>query len=373
MANVYKTKLDIKNVSPSFKPVFVQYDHARLEIELTDDGQPYDLSTVERVEFTHVRSDGAVIIHSAEIVTNGNKKIIRYTYQGTEMDTLGLIDVSFAVFDADNKKVSSHTFNVTIVKDLREELFEPSEPNYGLLQTLISDVEYVKQNGNSANVTNANVIDALGYTPTKAADITWENVLNKPTTFTPSAHSHSYNDLTNKPTIPTLNNTVTSTSTTQAATANAVKLAYDRAEMAFTQASDGKSLIANAITGKGGTATNTDTFAQLSSAITNIPTGKRSASGTFTATRVVSDTTIGFSPSVVIVRGKYVKNDTYVLSTYIKAAIDTTPANILNSYTLSASTTIIELFDSIMVATADGFALSITSIGEYSGMWVAYE
>ena len=63
------------------------------------------------------------------------------------------------------------------------------------------------------------------------------------------ATSGSYNDLSNKPTIPTvsaaststagivqLNNTVTSTSTSQAATANAVKTAYDKADIANSTA-----------------------------------------------------------------------------------------------------------------------------------------
>lgn len=55
------------------------------------------------------------------------------------------------------------------------------------------------------------------------------------------ATSGSYADLSNKPTIPaavTLNNTVTSTSATQAATANAVKTAYDAAAASVNRAGD---------------------------------------------------------------------------------------------------------------------------------------
>lgn len=62
--------------------------------------------------------------------------------------------------------------------------------------------------------------------------------------------SGSYNDLTEKPIIPaavTLNNTVTSTSTTQAATANAVKTAYDRAEAAFQAGNNVKSNTVSAL------------------------------------------------------------------------------------------------------------------------------
>ena len=147
MANVYKGKLDIKNVRPNFKPVFVQYDHAKLEIEILDNARTFDLSRAERVEFTHVRSDNAVIIQSGEIVTNGVKKIITYEYKGTEMDVIGLVETSFAIFDADDKKVSSHRFWVEIKEDLRDETFNPAEPNYGKLEQLIRDVNDWKENG----------------------------------------------------------------------------------------------------------------------------------------------------------------------------------------------------------------------------------
>lgn len=56
-----------------------------------------------------------------------------------------------------------------------------------------------------------------------------------------------------------LNNTTNSTSITQAATANAVKLAMDRANEAFTSASNGKTYIA----GKVGNVTGSNTFTQI--------------------------------------------------------------------------------------------------------------
>lgn len=37
-----------------------------------------------------------------------------------------------------------------------------------------------------------------------ADSVDWNNIQNKPSVFTPDTHSHSYNDLTNKPTIPTV-------------------------------------------------------------------------------------------------------------------------------------------------------------------------
>lgn len=76
-----------------------------------------------------------------------------------------------------------------------------------------------------------------------AEAVPWAGVSGKPTTFTPTVHVHSGADITTGTVaaarlpaattgaagIAQLNNTTASTSTSQAATANAVKLAYDEA------------------------------------------------------------------------------------------------------------------------------------------------
>lgn len=90
-----------------------------------------------------------------------------------------------------------------------------------------------------------------------------------------------------------LNNTVTSTLATQAATANAVKQAYDRADAAFTSANSGKTAVANAVTAKGVTASPADTFPMLATKIGQISTGKKWASGMAT-----SSTTQDFFPNI---------------------------------------------------------------------------
>lgn len=56
------------------------------------------------------------------------------------------------------------------------------------------------KNGNNVlpmKVNNAGYADSAG----SANSVAWANVSGKPSTFTPSSHSHSYNDLTNKPTL----------------------------------------------------------------------------------------------------------------------------------------------------------------------------
>lgn len=74
---------------------------------------------------------------------------------------------------------------------------------------------------------------------------------------------------------------INNASDTTYATAGAVKKAYDKAVEAFQSASDGKKLIANAITGKGISASNSDTFSQLATKIGQLEKIKKTASGTF--------------------------------------------------------------------------------------------
>lgn len=78
-----------------------------------------------------------------------------------------------------------------------------------------------------------------------------------------------------------LSNSVTSASEVLAATPKAVKTAMDRADAAFTSASNGKSAIGAAITGVDPTVTVPldPTFANLATAIGQINTGKKWASG----------------------------------------------------------------------------------------------
>lgn len=54
--------------------------------------------------------------------------------------------------------------------------------------------------GDSEILTEGNLESLLGYLPVDPTDLTWDNVSNKPTTFTPSTHAHSWAQVTGKPT-----------------------------------------------------------------------------------------------------------------------------------------------------------------------------
>lgn len=142
--NVYQLKVDIKSRQMNVVPSFVQYDDARLEFQVYDNGGLYGLAGFTRVQFAHRRPDGVTVIGDGEIVIedNGNQ-FVRYDYLGSEMHVLGTVDTSFAMYDAEGDKVSVHPFRVNIIDDLQDGAVDPALPEHGVLQELIAQVSEV--------------------------------------------------------------------------------------------------------------------------------------------------------------------------------------------------------------------------------------
>lgn len=68
---------------------------------------------------------------------------------------------------------------------------------------LLNKLNGIEENANNYTLDKQKVIAALGYTPGNAEEmtVTWDNVQNKPESYTPSAHSHTTSDITGFPTI----------------------------------------------------------------------------------------------------------------------------------------------------------------------------
>lgn len=107
-----------------------------------------------------------------------------------------------------------------------------------------------------------------------------------------------------------LSNATNGTRETVAATEKAVKTAYDRANEAFQSASNGKTQIATAITGKGVSASGSDTFAQLASKVSSISVGAKVTSHSI-------------KHNSIVIRKSYSSVDIYTINTGI-----TVPSNI---------------------------------------------
>ncbi len=139
----------------------------------------------------------------------------------------------------------------------------PLPDDFNRIEGNVQELQDTKETPAGAQAkANAALNSAKQYTDQEVAEVSQALDAHKAESATTSAKGHVQ-----------LSDSVTSTSTTLAATANAVKKAYDRANEAFQSASDGKNLIATAITGKGIPASGSDTFSQLANKIKQIEVG----------------------------------------------------------------------------------------------------
>lgn len=102
---------------------------------------------------------------------------------------------------------------------------------------------------------------------------------------TVTAHKNEDATTTNKGHVQ-LSSAIDSESETLAATPKAIKTAYDLAQSAFQSASDGKSQIATAITGKGVNTSASDTFATMAANIKKIKVGDYSAGDSLSLSQI---------------------------------------------------------------------------------------
>jgi hypothetical protein len=89
----------------------------------------------------------------------------------------------------------------------------------------------------------------------------------------------------------------------------------------FTNANDGKTAVANAVTAKGVSASPADTFSALATKIGQINTGKKWAKGSVPLSTIPSgdyvlSNSLGFTPKSAIVRVSYSYGETKMLITY---------------------------------------------------------
>ncbi|WP_342419656.1 phage tail protein [Paenibacillus sp. FSL H8-0168] len=205
----------------------------------------------------------------------------------------------------------------------------PIDTLYANDQELAAQVENIKKDPAGNGVASKEALDNhasnTDFHVTAAKQAAWSAAEGNAKKYTDQyaaskQHSHLASDLPSASTqargIVQLNTSTGSTSIDQAATPSAVKAAndraneaYSRADQAFTQASDLKSKVANAITGKGGSANSGMTGDQLAEAISGLST-KKSASGNFNGQVSATSTNpllslavsgLSFTPSIVLV------------------------------------------------------------------------
>lgn len=166
-----------------------------------------------------------------------------------------------------------------------------------------------------------------------------------------------------------LSDAVTSTEVTKAATSNAVRKAYNRAEEAFQSASDGKTAVASAVTAKGVAASSSDTFSTLATKIGQISTGKKYAKGEVGLSSSANELTISgldFKPRLIFI-GARGSEDNALNHTFWSSDLDATRAYLGGTnqpYTLSSLGHYVN---------TGGFKLKRGSAQYYPAFWIAYE
>lgn len=192
-----------------------------------------------------------------------------------------------------------------------------------------------------------------------------------------------------------LSNAVTSTDETKAATPNAVKKAYDRADQAFLSASNGKTAIIDAVAGVDPEVVIPidPTFAQLATAILQIYPGKKFATGDYTVSQEIRDfpsfsrdpsdtnlyvnnqrfiqiTGLTFEPTTIFV---YIPGGGNGSSTFFKKEGIQTRAGrlVVASDAFNSAYPFFE--SSALSVTIDGFILPIASSESDTVKWIAYE
>jgi len=122
MRNEYTLSLDLKKRMSHVTPIFLQHDAATLYFRVYDKGAPFNLKDVERIEVSHLRGDGKVIVGFGKKHTFSDGAMgIKYDYLGSEMNYAGDVQTSVSMFTSGSKeKVSTLPFTVKIVTDTRD-------------------------------------------------------------------------------------------------------------------------------------------------------------------------------------------------------------------------------------------------------------
>ncbi|WP_298833917.1 phage tail protein [uncultured Planococcus sp.] len=168
----------------------------------------------------------------------------------------------------------------------------------------------------------------------------------------------------------TLSSATDSNDSMKAATPLAVKRAYDRADAAFTSASNGKAVVKQAVTGVDPRVVMpTDpTFSQLATAVGQIETGKRWAKGNV-GTSSANDLTVAglnFKPRLILV-GVIGQEAQGLAHTFWSNDLDPTRGYLggtSEAYTLSSLGHYVE---------SGGFKLKRSQASLFPAFWIAYE
>ena len=226
----------------------------RLEVNLFHEGKIYDITNVTKIELQGFRGDGETI--KTPLTNDGNNIIV--DFDNTILGAKGICKLKIALFGEDNKLLSSFPFVIRIDQNVYDETGVIASPVYLELENELKNIEYLKV----SNFVLKEDKDVAGGVPSL------DNNTKVPI-------SELYEATTTRKGITQLTDSVTSDSTTTAATPNSVKSVKDSLNAEINRATN----VENVLTAR------IDT-------ITNLPEGSTTGDAELQDIRVKADGTI---------------------------------------------------------------------------------
>ena len=202
----------------------------RLEVNLFHEGKIYDITNVTKIELQGFRGDGETI--KTPLTNDGNNIII--DFDNTILGAKGICKLKIALFGEDNKLLSSFPFVIRIGQNVYDETGVIASPVYLELENELKNIEDLKSEIETKLDDNYFVLkkdkDVAGGVPSLDSN-----------TKVPIAELYEATNTTKG--ITQLTDSVTSTSTTTAATPNSVKTVNDSLNSEISRAKSAESTL----------------------------------------------------------------------------------------------------------------------------------
>ena len=200
----------------------------RLEVNLFHEGKIYDITNVTKIELQGFRGDGETI--KTPLTNDGNNIII--DFDNTILGAKGICKLKIALFGEDNKLLSSFPFVIRIDQNVYDETGVIASPVYLELENELKNIEDLKSEIETkvSHFVLKKDKDVAGGVPSLDSN-----------TKVPIAELYEATNTTKG--ITQLTDSVTSTSTTTAATPNSVKTVNDSLNSEISRAKSAESTL----------------------------------------------------------------------------------------------------------------------------------
>lgn len=155
--NKHILDIDIKEPTYINDPEVRQNDDVYFVINITDDGEPYDLSGLATITLAVKRSGGTVVISPGE-KTDDNQ--VTFKLPKSSVSLIGKTEATVQMYDSDNR-ISTFTFPFRVVKDPSGKGWEPSDGEKTLIQVVLGDGPLVIQRAEQVVIELENAADYI--------------------------------------------------------------------------------------------------------------------------------------------------------------------------------------------------------------------